>query len=108
MTKRDAKLPNLSRTGAFLEQTASGLSPGKPCLKIKWRSTDYASCFLKQQIVHGRAKLIAHGFDHMRAEHLQKLWGFKDDDPQQALFRRYYTKWINMLMCKEIPDEFRP
>jgi hypothetical protein len=60
------------------------------------------------KIVHGRAKLIAHGFDHMRAEHLQKLWGFKDDDPQQALFRKYYTKWINMLMCKEIPDEFRP
>jgi hypothetical protein len=44
--------------------------------------------------------MIAHGIDHFRYEHLQKLWGYKDQDSHQQEFRLLYTKLINPMRTK--------
>ena len=51
--------------------------------------------------------MIAHGIDHYRYEHLQKLWGYKDQDSHQQEFRLLYTKLINKLICADIPPDVR-
>ena len=50
------------------------------------------------KIVLKGGHMIAHGLDHFRYEHLQKLWGYKDQDSQQHEFRLLYTKLINKLI----------
>jgi len=55
------------------------------------------------KVIHNAGNMIAHSFDHVRYEHMKKLWGFKDLNPSENEFRSLYCKLINRLMCAEVP-----
>lgn len=59
-------------------------------------------------IIFKKKKLVAHGFDHVRSEYWQQLWGKEDNNPQQAELRMLYTNWINLVMYDRLPEEVRP
>ena len=59
-------------------------------------------------IIFKKKKLVAHGFDHVRSEFWQQLWGRDDNNPQQAELRKLYTSWINLVMYDRLPEEVRP
>ena len=52
--------------------------------------------------------MISHGMDHFRNEHLKKLYGWSDDDPNQIELRKLHGHIIKSIMNGNIPDDIRP
>ena len=58
--------------------------------------------------IHKMKKLTQSGFDHFRVEHLQTLYGYKENSPQEDEFRHLYLQIITTLMNADIPVEIQP
>ena len=63
-----------------------------------------------EQLILGQGNQIAHGFDHLRHEHLKKLigWGNSTAGSLEYEFRSLYKYIILRLMNGSIPLEVRP
>ena len=63
---------------------------------------------LLRNVVMKQANLISHGYDHLRHEHLKKLFGWDDLDPTLNELRKLHGYIIERLMNGDIPDDVRP
>ena len=57
----------------------------------------------------GVKRMVKHGFDRMRHEHLKALFGSAfQNDPVEAEFRAVYTKVINRIINGDMPSAVMP
>jgi hypothetical protein len=60
------------------------------------------------RLIHSLPKMVSHGIDHFRNEHIRQLWGYTVGDTQQDEFRACYTRHINRIMNADIPLQAKP
>ena len=56
-------------------------------------------------IIHKLKKMVSHGIDHFRNEHIRQLWNCKIGDIIQDEFRYAYTKHINRVINADISKD---